>query len=116
MRAERAFDLLAVDDLRAGPTLGCTQDEHRPRRTSLVMVPIRPGRRRRPGHLPPRRGREASAILDASYLIQRPLERSRHLLVHLRRVVAADDHRLMAVATPPLKELVLRDAGAHRRV
>ena len=116
VRAERAFDLLAVDDLRAGPTLGCTQDEHRPRRTSLLMIPIRPGRRRLPGHLPPRRGKEASAILDARYLIQRPLERGRHLLVHLRRVIAADDHRLMAVATHQLKELALRDAGEHRRV
>ena len=37
MGAEGAFDLLAVDDLGAGPALGRDEDDHRPARARWVM-------------------------------------------------------------------------------
>ena len=93
MRAKRAFDLHPVDCLGTGPPFGRAQDDHRPHST----FPIRP-------------------VLDPRDLVQAPLQRGRHQLMHFHRVVAADDHGLVPVALHQLDELTLRDAGEHGRV
>ena len=72
MRAKSAFDLLPVHRLRAGPTLWRAQNDHGPART--LREPLR-----------------TSIALDAANLGDDGVERCRHLLVHVHRVIALDD-------------------------
>ena len=99
--AERALDLLAVDDRRAGPALRRAQHDHRPgrrrrrRRVAAARGPLLDRRRSGRG-----RCRASSAIAWCT----------------VRRVVAGDDVRVVAVAAQQLEQLVLGDAGQQRRV
>ena len=97
VRAEGAFDLISVHGLRPGPALGRAQDDHRPRWASRFMTCPR-------------------VFLDACDLVQRPVERRRHLLVDLRRIVPAHDHRLVAVPAHQLEQLAFGDSREHRWV
>ena len=67
VRAERAFDLQAIDHLGPGPALGRIEDDHRPARTRGVAV-------------------DAGVLLDLLDLLHRRVERRSHRLVHQRRV------------------------------
>src|SRR5207253_8790842 len=81
--AERALDRLAVDVLWAGPPFGRAKDDHRPARASWMVIRVR-------------------LALDARDLVERPVQPRSHLLMHPRRIVAAHDHRRMAVAAHQL--------------
>ena len=97
VRPPRALDLLAIDLPRSGPALGGAQDDHRP------------------GPVPPF---GMLAVLDADLAddVQGDVERLRQLAVDVGRVVAGDRQDLVPVALEQLDQLVLRDAGEHRRI
>ncbi len=84
VRTERALDRLAVDDLRAGPTLQRPQHDRRP----------------------PWPGAEAvgtGAVLDHTDRVEAAVERRREVTMHGRRVVAFDEVHVVPVAAraPP---------------
>ena len=97
MRTPRAFDLLAVDDLGPGPALGRSEDDHRPLRTLVGTA-------------------RAGGRLDIPDLVQHDIQRGRQLLVDLRRLVAGDEVRLVAVADHQVAQLRLGDAGQDRGI
>ncbi len=94
MRTESAFGLLAVDDFRAGPTLRADEHDHRPGRAPCIAVAAR-------------------GLLDRGDVVERALERFRHLLVHVCRLMAGDEVRFVAVALQQLRELFLRNSREH---
>ncbi len=97
VRAPRALDGEAVDDLRAGPALRCSQHDHRPTR---------------PPALAPRTG----PLLYRADRDEHVIERRRELLVDTRGVVAGDEIRLPPAALEQRGELGLRDTREHGRV
>ena len=90
---EGALDLLPVDLLRPRPALGRPQHDHRPGGA-----------------------RGARIGLDGGDVVQDGVEGGGELLVHGGRLVADDEVRRVAVAAHQRRELVVRDAGEHRRV
>ena len=97
MRPKRAFDLQAIDDLRPGPTLGGSQDDHRPARPRGVFVLSR-------------------ALLDCVDLADGFFDRRRHQPVHLFRLVALDEQRRPAAAAEELLQFLVLDAREDCRV
>ena len=98
MRAERAFDLLAVHYLRPGPAFRRAQDDHRPASGACVNPFVRARR-------------SESSRISSNDRVQR----RRHQLVHRLRIVAFDEVRLVAVAAEQLRQLLVADAREHRR-
>ncbi len=88
---------LAVDLLGTGPALGRAQDDHGPARTRRVAVPTRVG-------------------LDPPDLGDDRVEGARHELVHLLRFVTFDEIGRVTVASEEMIQLLVADAGQHRRV
>ncbi len=86
-----------VDELRPGPPLGALEDDHRPCGPGGVAGLAR-------------------VLLDGGDLGDHRVERLRHQLVHLRRVVARDPVHLVPVALEQRGELLLGDARQHRGV
>ena len=97
MRAEGALGGQAVDLLRPRPALRRAQHDHRPARAL--------------GHAALARGG-----LDLADLVEHLVERRGHQLVHLVGVRALDEARRVAVALEQRPQLVVRDAGEHRRI
>ena len=107
MGAPGALDGQPVDDLRPGPALRGSQDDHRPARPALGAA----GARR---------------ALDLGDLAERLLERGLEALVNRRRLLAvegaagveatADHERPVAVALEQRDQLGLGDAGEQGRV
>ena len=97
MRPKRALDLQAVDDLRPGPALGRTQDDHRPARPRGVFVLSR-------------------SLLDCVDLGDGFFDRRRHQSVHRLRIVALDEERRPPAAEEELFQFLVLDAGEDRRV
>ena len=97
VRAERAFNLLAIDHLRSRPTLGRIENDHRPARTSDVAV-------------------DAGVLLDFFDLLHRRVERRGHGLMHRRRLVAFDENGHPAVAAKQLLQFLAGDASEESRV
>ena len=97
VRPPGAFDRHAIDFLGASPSLGRAHDDHRPLWT------------RRPFLL-------AGRTLDLFDLVENEIEHRRHPLVHVHRVIAADDVRHVAVALEQPAQLALRDARQDRGV
>ena len=79
MGAERVFNRLPVHHQRAGPAFGRLQNQHRPGRCALLYA--------RPG-----------LLLNSDNFPVRPVHRLPHGRVNLRRVAAAHDTNLVAVA------------------
>src|ERR1035437_6297146 len=104
MRTPRALDLLAVDDLRAGPALGCPKDDHGPGRTQAgtVGAGLRLAR--------------TGGLLDVTDLVEDGVEGRRELLMYQGGVVAGDEVWLVAISDHEVAQLVLRDAGQDRGV
>ncbi len=96
MGAETALDPLAIHDFRPRPSLGRAQHNHRPAWT---------------------RGETSSArfVLDGLDIGDDRIERCRHELVHLGRFSSFDETRPIAVAAEQRLQLLLGDAGQHRR-
>ena len=88
---------LAVDFLRAGPTLGCAHHDHRPQRPLLEPVFLGVG-------------------LDALNLLGDRVERVGHDLVHFFRFVPLDEIGRVAVAAEEMIELLMADAGQEAGV
>ena len=97
MRAERAFDLQAVDHLRAGPALGRSQHDHRPTRPRGILVVAR-------------------ALLNRVDLADGVFDRLRHQAVHGFGLVALDEQRSPAATAEELLQFLVLDAGKHCRV
>jgi hypothetical protein len=95
--APEAFGAPAVDLLRAGPTLGCAQHDHRPART-------------------PREPARARVGFDAPDLLDNRVQRRGHQLVHCLRVVALDKVRCVSVAAEKMVELLVADSREDRRI
>ena len=88
VRAESAFDLYAIDDLRPGPALRGFEDDHRPARPRRVAV-------------------FARVLLDLPDLFDRRIERRRHRLVHERRFVALDKNGRPTITAQELFEFLV---------
>ena len=97
MRAKRAFDLEAVDDLRPGPALGRSEDDHRPARSRGVIAFSR-------------------ALLDCLDLADGLFDRRRHQPVHRFRLFAFDEERRPAAALEKLLQFLVLDAREDGRV
>ena len=97
MRAPRTFAFLAINRFRAGPSLGRTQDDHRPAR---------------PGHV----AAFAGLTLDGENFGNRRVDRSSHQLMHGFRVVALNKDRLVAVTDEQAFQFAVTDAGQDGRV
>ncbi len=97
VRAPRPLGGQPVDELRPGPALEALEDDHRPRGPGGVAGLSR-------------------VLLDGGDLGDHRVERLRHQLVHLRRVVARDPVHLVPVALEQRGELRFGDAGEHRGV
>jgi hypothetical protein len=80
---ERAFNLQAVDDLRAGPALGRRQHDHRPARSGLVAGAAR-------------------MVLDPADARDGLVQGGGHEPVHHLRVVARHEDRVPAAAAQEL--------------
>ena len=97
MRAPSSFDLLAVDFFGAGPTLGRTQDDHRPARPAHRLVIAR-------------------LLLNRLDFGDDRIEGRRHFLVHRLRLGAFNEIRPIAVAAQESFQLLMADARQHGRV
>ena len=97
MRPKRAFDLQAVDDLRPGPALGRSEDDHRPARSRGVVAFSR-------------------ALLDCLDLADGLFDRRRHQPVHGFRLVPLDEERRPAAALEELLQFLVLDAREDGRV
>ena len=97
MRAKRAFDLQAVDDLRPGPALGGSEDDHRPARSRGVFAFSR-------------------ALLDCLDLADGLFDRRRHQPVHLFRLFPLDEERRPAAPLEELLQFLVLDAREDRRI
>src|SRR6185436_20951789 len=101
VRPPGALDGLAVDEPRTRPALRRSQHEHWPGR------PL--GQATAPGH-----------DLNACDLVEGLVERLGEKLVHASGILAVeaagDEERPPATACEQRTQLVLRDAGEHRRV
>ena len=86
VRPRRPLGWPPVHLLGPGPALGCAQHDHRPAR---------------PGRLASKRG-----LLDASDLLQRLIERARHLLMDELRVVSLDQPGPVAIPLQQRTQLV----------
>src|SRR5207342_2043862 len=82
----------AVDDFRPGPALRCAQDDHRP------------------GGAFSETAAATRLVLYRPDLGEHRIERAGHLLVHRRRIVAGDEHWLVAVTDEELAQFVFRNA------
>ena len=58
----------------------------------------------------------ACLTLDRGDLVEHTVQRRRHQLVHLRRIVAFDEIRLVAVALEKVFELLPRNPRQDRRI
>src|SRR5580700_2641096 len=92
MSAECPFDLLAVDNLGAGPAFRRIEYDHRPARS--CGVPLNP-----------------RVPLDLPDLLQDDIERGGHGLMHQVWLVALDVERRPTVATKQSVQLFTADAG-----
>ena len=101
VRTPVSLGLLAVDRTRPGPTLGAAQHDQRPggRSTGRFAFPLR-----------------ARGHLNRADLVERAVQRRRHLFVHHRRVRALDEDRPVAQPDQQALELRRRDARQHRGV
>ncbi len=99
VRAPRAFDRQAIDDLGPGPAFRRLEHDHRPARTGG-----------RGG------GRGAGVGLDRLDRVEHRIERRRHLLMEQRGIVALDEIRLVAVAAQQIGQLVAADPREDRRI
>ena len=97
MGAPEAFEAMALDFLRRGPTFGRTQHDHRP---------VRAGDRRA----------FAGFLLNMLDFENAVLDGGSHCLVHGVVVGAFDEIGSPAVAAHQALELVVRDASEERRV
>src|SRR4051794_24013229 len=97
MRSERAFDLLAIDDFWACPTLGRIEYDHWP--AWALGLAVSPG-----------------ILLDFLNLLDGHVERCGHCFVHQRRLMTYDEVRRPPVATEQLLQLLARNAGEKCRV
>ena len=97
VRAPSAFNRLAIDKLRASPSLGRAQHDHRP--AGPLDVPVDPSR--------------ARFALNLLNLRQSQIERARQTLVYLHRVVTLDKKGLMSVAVHQIGQLLVADACQH---
>src|SRR6476620_6464448 len=95
MRAECALDRDAVYLLRTGPSLRGPEDDHGPR--GAAAESMAPG-----------------IVLNLPNLPVASIERRGEQLVHGRRIVALDEHWLVAVPPEPPQELGIRGAPVHR--
>ena len=95
MGAPEAFDLVSVDLLGTGPSLGAAQDHHRPAR---------------PLHLG---ARSARLLLDAADFPDAVFQGRRHRLMHAGGIGAFDEIRLVAITAEQELQFVVRDAGEN---
>ena len=95
--APEAFDLVAINFLRARPALRAAQDDHRPARSIELSGSPR-------------------LALDAADFQNALFHRLGHLLMHAHRVGAFDEVRGPAIAFEKIFELFVRDAREDRRV
>ena len=97
VRPERAFDLQAVNDLRACPALGRLQDDHGPARPGRVTA-------------------SARGVLDLPDGPDGLFQRSGHELVHLLRIVTFGEEGLPAAAAEKLPQVLLLNTGQDSRI
>ncbi len=97
MGPPRALDRFAVDHLRAGPTLGGAEHDHRPAWTVDYAV-------------------DASPTLDLGDLVEHGIQRRGEPLMYGPRFVALHQVRVVSVPVQQGGQLVVADAGEHRRV
>src|SRR5207237_2912272 len=97
---ERALDRLAVNDPRAGPAFWRVEHDHRPTRARGIAA-------------------AASVALDAMNLGDDLIERSRHDLMHLYRLVSFDEVQRPTVAAQHLLQFLMlypREDGRVRNL
>ena len=97
MRPKRAFDLQAVDDLRSGPALGRSEDDHGPARPRRILA-------------------FSSALLNRPDLADGLFDRRRHQPVHFFRIFALDEKGRPAAAAKELFQFLVLDAREDRRI
>ena len=97
MRTEGAFYLQSVNELRTGPALRGTKNDHRPERTL--------------GHIV-----FSCSLLDCFDLLNTGINCSSHKLVHCHRIAAFYENRLPAITMEQALELVMGDMGQYGRV
>ena len=97
VRPERPLDRLAVDELRPGPPLERSEDDHRPARAGGVAI-------------------DPGLVLDLPDVLDHPIEGLGHLLVHLLRVVPSTKIGRPAVADEQALQLLVGDPGQDRRL
>ena len=88
---------MAVHFLRAGPTLGRTQHDHRPARPLGTATVAR-------------------LLLNRADLSDTVFERGGHFLVHSLRLVALDEIRLVSVTRQQRLQFLARNAGEDGRI
>jgi hypothetical protein len=98
VRAPRAFDRLAVDELRAGPAFRCAEHDHRPARACHVAAVA------------------ARSGLDRLDAREHGVERGGEALMHPVGIVALDEEGLVAVPAHQGRQLFAADAREHRRI
>ncbi|MNO45909.1 hypothetical protein D3C76_361870 [compost metagenome] len=97
MRAARAFDSMTIDEFRTGPAFGRAQHQHGPQR------PLR--RRGLPG--------SSCIMLNISNFQNHRVQCLRQCLMHLQRVIAFDEVRIVAIAIQQGREFILTDSGQY---
>ena len=90
VRPKGALDLLSINELRAGPTLGRIEYDHWPHWPRCVIV-------------------IASIGLYVPYLLDHAVHHTRHLLMHLLRLFAFDEIGLPSATTEELLQFLPRD-------
>ena len=97
MCTEASFDLLSVHNLRSGPSLRSTQNDHRPYRSLRIII-------------------LSCILLDRFDLLDHDIHGLRHLTVHGHRIIAFYEIRFPATALEESFHLFVRDTGEQRRV
>ena len=92
VRAKSSLDLLAIDNLGAGPPLRRAEYDHGPARTLLEPVCAR-------------------LVLDAMKVGNNGVERLRHQWMHFLRVIAFDEIGCVAVAAKQGFQFIVRQTG-----
>src|SRR4029453_5688635 len=87
----------AVNLLRAGPSFGRTENDHRPERSFHGAG-------------------TAGVSLNSVNIFKDVFEGGSHQLVHLLRITSLDKVRRVAIAAEKLIQLLMTDAGQHTRV
>ena len=92
MGAPVSLGSLAIDFLRAGPPFGRAEHDHRPERALAEAIPARVG-------------------LDPFDLTNHGIQRGRHEVVHLPRIIPFDEVRRIAITAKKVIELFVADPG-----